>query len=400
MTDSRGKYLFQRYYTQTATDEEITEFMAWITREENEEKLKAFIDDAWAEFNSMENIAAPEESERMLHHILRKHELPETKSNKRNFKWFGIAAAILVIVVSGIYFLNIRKEKTKLAVNSLQAENIAPGGNKATLTLANGFTIALNNVQNGALARQGNTQIIKLNNGQLVYRALQKKKQSKVANEVLYNSVATPRSGQYRITLPDGSQVWLNASSSLKFPAAFNGKKRKVEVKGEAYFEVKKDASRPFIVQIFSPEGNELGTVKVLGTHFNVNAYLDGSSVKTTLVEGVIKIVKGAAQELLKPGEQAIMEEANDHIEVAKVNTDGIVAWKNGFFQFNGDGIAVIMHEIARWYDVEVSYKNHHIPQGHYTGIISRNTNLSEVLKILETGGFHFKVTGRKIIVN
>lgn len=314
------------------------------------------------------------------------------------------AAAILVIIVAGmgIWYSNTRKDM-KAVNNSLAIKHdISPGGNKATLTLANGSIIVLNNVQNGHFAQQGNTQVIKLNSGQLVYRAQQEKEPvlPESSDKILYNSLITPRGGQYQVTLPDGSKVWLNASSSLRFPTAFNGKKRKIKVKGEAYFEIKQDASKPFIVQISSSDGSNLGTVKVLGTHFNVNAYLDEDSVTTTLVDGAIKVVRGTDQELLKPGEQAKMSQADNQIEVNKVNTDGIVAWKNGFFQFNRDGIAAIMHEIARWYDVEVIYKDHHIPQGHYTGIISRHTNLSEVLKILETGGFHFKVEGRKIIVN
>jgi ferric-dicitrate binding protein FerR (iron transport regulator) len=353
--------------------------------------------------DSLSEVEKREMESKMLRNIHAEMQQAVDKPTGWNYKKINVrlaTAAMFAIFIAGIAFLYTYKEKMAKVAPQTQVADIAPGGNRAVLTLSNGSTIALTHLKNGLLVNQGNTEVIKSDSGQITYRAAQtrRKKVAKAYDEIHYNTLSTPPSGNYQVVLPDGSKVWLNASSSLRFPTAFRGKERKVEVRGEAYFEVKKDNAHPFVVQIYTPDGEGMGTVKVLGTYFNINAYMDHPSVKTTLVEGAIKITKGASQELLKAGEQATIKQKKDQIEVTKINSREAIAWKNGFFQFEGTDIVTIMHEIARWYNVEVSYNSQ--PHGRYSGIISRHTRLSQVLQILEAGGFRFKVTGRKIVVN
>ena len=318
----------------------------------------------------------------------------------RSFRFRLTVAVVLALIVTGAsfwYFSGV--QGGKLAGSREDYQEVIPERNKAVLTLANGSTIALNQFKAGMLATQGYTQVIKKDSGQLVYKAAATEA-SKGKGDILYNTLTIPPCSNYRIVLPDGSKVWLNATSSLRFPTAFQGRQRRVEVKGEAYFEVTEDPAHPFIVGIMAPNGANMGSVKVLGTHFNINAYMDHAMIKTTLVDGAIKIIKGSAQEFLQPGEQATIAQRKDQINVAKVDASEAIAWKNGFFRFEEDDIADIMHEVARWYDVDVSYNGRYNSQRRYSGMISRQTKLSELLKILEASGFRFKVTGRKIIVN
>ena len=307
--------------------------------------------------------------------------------------WKKVAAAAVIIMMlgTGAYFLFGNKGKqdeiAKTENNNSSNNDVAPGGNKATLQLADGSTIILDSAQNGTLSQQGNARVLKLDNGQLAYNA------SGTAKEVLYNTISTPRGGQYQLTLADGSKVWLNAASSIRFPASFTGSKRKVELTGEAYFEVAKNPAMPFTVSV-----NGMN-VEVLGTHFNINSYADEDVIKTTLLEGAVKVIKGSVIALLSPGQQAQLT-SNGQIGVNKnIDVDEVMAWKNGKFQF-GDkvDIGTIMRQIARWYDVDVEYKG--VFTKHFGGSISREVNISQVLKVLETtGDVKYKVEGRKVIV-
>ena len=307
--------------------------------------------------------------------------------------WKKVAAAAVIIMMlgTGAYFLFGNKGKqdeiAKTENNNSSNNDVAPGGNKATLQLADGSTIILDSAQNGTLSQQGNARVLKLDNGQLAYNA------SGTAKEVLYNTISTPRGGQYQLTLADGSKVWLNAASSIRFPASFTGSKRKVELTGEAYFEVAKNPAMPFTVSV-----NGMN-VEVLGTHFNINSYADEDIIKTTLLEGAVKVTKGSVIAMLSPGQQAQLT-SNGQIGVNKnIDVDEVMAWKNGKFQF-GDkvDIGTIMRQIARWYDVDVEYKG--VFTKHFGGSISREVNISQVLKVLETtGDVKYKVEGRKVIV-
>jgi ferric-dicitrate binding protein FerR (iron transport regulator) len=304
--------------------------------------------------------------------------------------WRGVAAAVIILMFGiGSYYMFFTKRLSEVAVNqnSPLTNDALPGGNKAVLELADGSKIILDNAKKGALTQQGNISVLKLDEGKIAYNTLQKK-----SAKLLYNTITTPRGGQYLLILQDGSKVWLNAASSIRFPVAFLGKERKVDVTGEAYFEVTKNKNMPFRVAM-----NDMN-VEVLGTHFNINAYADEASIKTTLLEGKVKVSRGTIVQMLLPGQQA-QAIANGQI-VLNTNADieEVIAWKNGYFSFNGADIQTIMRQVSKWYDVEVIYENG-IPSGHYRGKISRNVNASEMLKVLEESGIHFRIEDKKIII-
>ena len=307
--------------------------------------------------------------------------------------FFRIAAAAVVTgLLAGGYFLFSGKRsqsvQSPVALEKNTQDDVKSGGNKAILTLSDGSSILLDSAQNGSLTRQGNTKVLKINNGLLAYNADKSR-----PGEIIYNTLTTPRGGQYRVTLSDGTQVWLNAASSITFPTVFSGKERKVEVTGEVYFEVTKNAAMPFIVK----KVNDDVRVRVLGTHFNVNAYDDESEMRITLLEGAVDVAKGDNHSILKPGEQAriINEKINvtDHADL-----DEVMAWKNGRFYFEEADIKTIMRQVEKWYNVEVKYEAD--IKYSFVAEISRSENVSRLLNILElTRLVHFKIEGNKITV-
>lgn len=301
-----------------------------------------------------------------------------------------LAAAIFAgaVVCTGIYLFlkNSSSKETPVAKAGRLRADVLPGDNKATLTLADGTVMPLGGSAKGATAQQGSTQLIFLDSGKLAYKAQAKN------TEVFYNTVTTPRGGQYQLILPDGTKVWLNASSSLRFPTAFPGRERNVVLTGEAYFEVARNKDKPFHVAARDMQ------IEVLGTHFNVMSYNNESTIKTTLLEGAVKILTGNANALLKPGQQATVNSQTAQIKVDAADIDEAVAWKNGLFQFNGDDVGTIMRQLERWYDLEIAYGGK-IPGWRFTGSISRDVPLSQVLKMFEVNDLHFKVNGNKITV-
>lgn len=306
--------------------------------------------------------------------------------------WWA-AAAVLLMAATGTYIFWNRdagKEIAKSNVGQHPAPNdIAPGGNKAILTLADGTTVVLDTADNGALAKQGSVTVIKLD-GQLAYN-----RDESAGNEVLYNTITTPKGGQYQLVLADGTKVWLNAASSLRYPTSFTGKERRVEITGEAYFEVAKNKTMPFRVDV---DGK--GEVEVLGTHFNINAYSDEPAIGTTLLEGSIRFteLENKKAVLIAPGQQVLLS-AEGQMKLNKhADLESVVAWKNGSFNFSSQDIVSIMRQISRWYDVEVVYKGT-ISRETFTAIVSRNSNVSEVLSMMEDSGVNFKIEGKKIVV-
>ena len=304
--------------------------------------------------------------------------------------WAAAAAIILVLLVGTQYFYN-REEALPVPIAGAETiipspQEIKPGGNRAQLQLADGRTILLDSASNGLLARQGTTNINLLADGQLAYQ------QAGITPEtVSYNTLTTPKGGQYQITLPDGTKVWLNAISSIHFPTAFTGKERQVRITGEAYFEVAADPSRPFKVQFGEAE------ITVLGTHFNINAYTDEKDAKATLLEGLIQIQhKNQAQKLV-PGQQAWLHSQGMQV-VSGANTEEATAWKDGYFVFASTDMETLLRQAARWYNIDVSFQGP-IPPDRFTGKISRNVNLSQFLSILEYSEVHFKMEGRKLIL-
>ena len=303
-------------------------------------------------------------------------------------KWSAVAAAIIVLLSAGTWFWYTHKASpaTELAIHN----DIAPGSNGAILTLADGRQIVLDSAGNGLTAVDGNASITKGGKDQLTYKPI-----APASTEILYNTLSTPRGRKISLVLADGTKVWLNAASSIKYPTVFANTNRTVEIRGEAYFEIAAKPSQPFFVK----KMNSDYTIQVLGTHFNVNAYEDEAAIVTTLLEGAVRIKNKTADHTLAPGEQAVVgKEQNEISIVPNVNTSAVMAWKNGLFNFDRADIHTVMRQIARWYDVDVEYKG--TITRHFGGSISQDVNVSQVFKMLETtGAARFAIEGRKIIV-
>lgn len=293
-----------------------------------------------------------------------------------------ISAAVLAVAATVVLILFLGKHQHQL-------EPIIPGGKKALLTLANGAVISLDSSSSEAVAIQGNTRL-RLNKGKLLYDALEGARESPTDLE---NMITTPAGSEYQAVLPDGTRIWLNASSSIRYPVRFGDKERRVMITGEVYFEVKEDKAQPFIVAAKNTE------VQVLGTSFNVAAYSDEAAINTTLVEGQIQVQAGDNKRLLLPGQQAIIDDEKGAIALHSVDTDEILAWKNGYFSFNHEPLESVMKKISRWYDVEVVYSGD-LSGKKLDGSISRMENIHQLLMALEmTKTAHFRVEGRRIIV-
>ena len=323
--------------------------------------------------------------------------LPAEPKIRRLKKWYSIAAAaaIFVFLSIGLHFIVNKPVHQQIASNQLHKNDIGPGGNKAILTLGDGKKIVLTGARNGLLATQRNTEIKKTEDGKITYTTDQSLS-GKESAEVQYNTITIPRGGQYQVTLPDGSRVFLNAASSLIYPTVFVGNERKVTLIGEAYFEVAHNSHQPFRVS-----SNDQ-TVEVLGTHFNINAYSDERLIKTTLLEGSVRVSHGQKAAMLKPGQQAQISNNNTDSDISIIRDADIeeaVAWKNGLFILD-DHIQPVMRMISRWYDVDVVYDGA-APDDIFGGEVPRFQNISEVLKVLQlTKKVHFKIDGRKIIVS
>ena len=298
---------------------------------------------------------------------------------------YSVAVAAMLLLAIGVSReLWEQKHKTPPAL----AQVVVPGHEGAVLTLANGRQIVLDSTT-GIIAQQGHTRAVNTT-GQLTYTA----DTEIAAGTMIYNTLATPKARQYRLTLPDGTKVWLNASSSIRYPIAFTGKERRVAITGEVYMEVVKDAVRPFIV------ATRHSDITVLGTHFNIMAYEDEPAVNTTLLEGSVKISIPGKQTatIIKPGEQASVGNEGDDIKVKKVNAANVAAWINGFLSLKDCSVQEFMNQLSRWYDVDIEYAGK-APQQRFGGLINRNTSLSDILSVLDTGGIHTKLEGKKIIV-
>jgi transmembrane sensor len=344
----------------------------------------------------------PPEAERLLaliHEKIQPERQRPQRKGPRLFSlnvsgWRKLAVAALVLLIAGkavLFFLPVSPTKTPLVgagQPASYAHDLPPGRNNAILTLADGHSITLDSAANGRLAQQGNTKVIKLN-GQIAYRNTGGVQGDEA---MLFNTISTARGNQYQLVLSDGSKVWLNAASSLRFPTSFKGKERRVEVTGEAYFEIAKNPAMPFIVQAGS------GEIDVLGTHFNVNAYADEPSVKTTLLEGAVAVKKATVLQMLVPGQQAEFGPKNGIALSENVDVTRETAWKDGFFWFNNTDIHTLMRQVSRWYDVEVEFTGNITDDG-FTGKVSRNVPLSKLLNVLEQYELHFKIEGKKIIV-
>jgi ferric-dicitrate binding protein FerR (iron transport regulator) len=358
---------------------------------------RAYFERWYADFNDEEVSVGPgrhgnEEALRtsMLSGIYRKINGEGGRHGHRSTLYTLVkAAAAVVLFIGAAYFFLYRKTPAPRLVQS-RVQDIAPGGNKAILTLANGATIILNDVHKGQVTSQGNSKIIKINNGLVVYHVAAA---GGKAAEVAYNTLTVPRGGQFKLVLADGTRVWLNSASSIRYPTAFTGADRTVRITGEAYFEVAQNSRQPFRVLA------DRMTVSVLGTHFNIMAYPDEPAAKVTLLEGAVNVKSKGNDIRLKPGEQLLLDPSGAMTTVDSVNLQGVISWTHDQFWFNGADIYTVMREISRWYNVDVVIKGN-IPE-HFEGYIPRDVNVSKMFEVLQqTNLLNYTIRNNKIIVS
>lgn len=418
MNEAQFKILLDRYLKNIISVEELPAFIEHLRYYSNTGQLQQIIEQALND-NNFSGISDPSRAEIIFQKILQQaaasgsiampvapvYEIKQKRNHFRVVRWLT-AAAVMAAVVTGTYFF-IQKKKSPADLASQSqiiplANDAAPGANKAVLKLADGSEIMLDDTGMGMITQQGNTKVFKLENGELTYKV-----DSDRESEIVYNTLSTPRGGQYQLVLPDGSKVWLNASSSLRYPAFFKGKERVVELTGEGYFEVAKvsspkaggqEGAMPFMVHVNNMK------VEVLGTHFNIMSYDNEKTINTTLLEGAVKLSSTTFNKIpeqgikLKPGQQATLDKNIAVMNVHEADVESAVAWKNGMFQFKSDDMQTIMRQIERWYDVDVVYTGK-IPEGHYSGTIERDNKLSTVLKILEESDLKFKIEGKTLTI-
>lgn len=366
--------IIENYVSGKATAEEIKFVETYYQQLDKENDVLAGASETDLKSFAEENFSA----------IQQKIKFGKAENKKFPIYRYVAAAIILLTVGLGAFYLTNDKQSTITLSKTKTKIDVLPGKDKAILTLADGSKIILDQSAEGEISKSNGVTISKTADGQLVYKV----NAASVVNtkSLAYNTIETPKGGQYQVILPDGTKVWLNAASSLKYPALFANNERKVELTGEAYFEVAKEKSHPFRVI------SKNQTVEVLGTHFNINAYADDKAIKTTLLEGSVKVNNQAFTKTLKPNEQAFTNNYGlGTIAILQVDTDDETAWKNGEFRFNNAGLKDILHQLDRWYDLKIDYNN--IPAKRFNGMVPRKAKLSEVLNMLElTGNISFEI--------
>jgi transmembrane sensor len=381
------KQLLEDYRNGKMNAEQRAAFEQLLHSMESEESLQQMVDGS---LEQVEPVSA-EETQEYLYERIKENYIKGKPAARVHFlrrPWLRYAAAI--IIIAGIAYFwksNTGKEHTAASTNKSASTDVAPGRDGAILTLADGRRLVLDSLSNGIIATQNGAQVV-LNNGALTYD-----QNGDITSETAYNTMHTPKGRQFQLVLPDGTKVWLNAASSIKYPTVFTGDTRRVEIDGEAYFEVAKNAGMPFIVKI--DDANE---VKVLGTHFNINAYDDEAAVKTTLLEGSVRIRHSASAAILKPGQQAVIVRHSPLTIDHSPDLAQVMAWKNGLFNFNGYDIKAVMREIGRWYDLDIVYEAEPEPE-EVMGELQRNLTLSQVMKILQKIHVKYRIEGRQLIV-
>lgn len=382
MIDPRLKYLYNQYLNDQCSPAELEELKQLLRQAENEEGLKAVMEDAWYEIDEAGLQAMPAERAESI--------FKKASKKKNNNRWWMRAAAAVIILLSGWSigaYVQKKQSTSQFANSNITAQRIEPGSNKATLQLANGKQIILNDIPTGKDVQVAGMKIIKTAAGKVIYQVDQHESSEAI------NTITTPRGGEHEIVLADGSKVWLNASSSLRFPVAFNKNNRTVELNGEAYFEIAKDASKPFSV-------NANGTtIAVLGTSFNINAYNDNPTVTATLLDGSVKFKKAGKEVLLTPGQQGIVFNNGSDIKVAAADIEKVMGWKNGYFVFRDENIAEIMKQVSRWYNVDIEFDGD-LSDREFGGTVSRYKNITELLDNMQlTKTIHYKIDGKKVII-
>jgi ferric-dicitrate binding protein FerR (iron transport regulator) len=375
----RIQYLLDRYVTRSCTREELEELFVYLRDEQHDGTFNGLID-ALPPATTVPDID--------YNHVY--SQLIQPRRRIFTFRRLAAAAVVLLLAGAAFWFLNRPKAAIQPNLVATTLEKITPGGNKATLTLADGSVVTLDSAGNQTI-QQGD-QSIRQQNGQLLYTDRGNN------NSVHYNKLSTPRGGQFQVVLPDGTKVWLNSATTLRYPTAFTGAQRVVELEGQGYFEVAPNASQPFLVRVPSSHKDSM-EIQVLGTGFDVMAYADEATVNTTLISGSVRVKEGKTIQTLQPGQQAVMNNEDYAITVMTADIKKVTAWKNGVFVFNNTALPAILREVARWYDVDIVYAA--TPSTElYGGGISRNLQLSAVLRLLEASGYnHLKMEGRKVIV-
>lgn len=372
----RASYLILRHLRDELTAQEQEELHAWIAASAENQRFFDQFKDEQQLLHKLQQLGSFD-TDAAWDAFTSRH-FPPAKVRRFPWKW-AAAAAVLLFLGTGTYFWNRQQPAITPTTITDLVNDVRPGSSKAILTLGDGSTVSLDSAGNKVIG-----QGIRQSGGQLEYE-----EQAAVS----FNTLATPKGGQFQITLADGTKIWLNAASSLRYPTAFTGGMRKVEVTGEAYFEVAKNAAMPFIVQI-----NPHTAVEVLGTRFNINAYTNEASIKTTLIDGAVKLTVNERSRTLSPGQQAQVNSQGEIKLIEKADLEEALAWKNELFYFRNADLQTVMRQLERWYDVEVSYSGN-IPARRFQGEIQRNLNLSDVLEGLRNTEINFSIEGRKIIV-
>ncbi|MCG2613331.1 FecR domain-containing protein [Terrimonas sp. NA20] len=388
--------LFDRLLEGKLSAEETEDLLKWIQREENRSEVSDSILSAFQQTASSQEVS-PEIRQRLqarLPLIIQEgNARRDLRTNIVRQSWFRFAAAAILIGIVGfsVYkFLPQSSDNVKVPVTAnIASTDIAPGHEGAVLTLADGRKILLDSLGNGIIASSEGAEV-KLSDGQLIYDNV-----SDNATASYYNTISTPKGRFFQIVLPDQTKVWLNAASSLRYPTAFAANERRVEIDGEAYFEVAKNPAAPFIVKV-----NDETTVRVLGTHFNINAYTNEEEIRTTLLEGSVQVSGKSNLATIKPGQQAKISRNSDNtVRIAEsVNIDKVMAWKNGSFNFEDATLEEVMHQLERWYDIDVVYEQG-VPKIEFVGKMGRDLSLKSVLRGLELSKVRFKLEGRKLLV-
>lgn len=385
--DTRYKALIRRWFNGDESDDDARELHALLQDADRQPELMAALGE---EFGSLSATEFPEEKAKALAEKITGSPAMETKGKVRFLHGWRLAAASVALVLGVAAYFWTARENDKGTPASEAVTVIQPGRQGALLTLADGSQVSLDSVQNGTLALQGGVAA-RVVNGVLVYEG--------EGNEIVYNTISTPKGRQYHITLPDGSGIWLNAASSIRYPTSFAGAAREVAITGEVYFDVAPHKAKPFTVL-----AGGKARVQVLGTQFNINAYENEPYLAATLLEGKIRTIPGrdaaAAGVMLRPGQQAqISGTSSSDVKVAdNADIEKVMAWKNGLFNFNGASLAEVMQQLERWYDIEVVYENG-IPEKKMMGKMTRDIPLEGLLVGLKQLGVNCRLEGRKLIV-
>ena len=387
--------LLDRWTNSKLNPDEAIELMNYLNQSASNRPLLRKLKEEFETSVASDNGIDPAMSEKVRQQLLENiRQSPVVSMSRRSFNWMPVAAAFVLLIGLGLVlrlvFFNKQQSASLLAEEKLPvnqaANDVSAGRYKAILTLVNGEKIVLDSANAGQLASQGSTKIIN-QGGHLLYSPDKTR-----SGDVVYNTLSTHRGESYKLVLADGSKVWLNAASSIRFPASFVANERSVEITGEAYFEVTKDPSKPFKVKV-----NDM-MVEVKGTHFDINSYGDEATINTTLVEGSVKVTKAGNALLLKPGQQSQLQPNGNLALVKAVNLDEVIAWKEGNFHFENADISSILRQFARWYDVEIVMEGKLQPRKFF-GIVSRNSSLANVLNMLKANDVHFRIEGKKLIV-